>query len=62
MAFVLDCSVTMEWVFFDEASEAMDRLTQSLFEESAFVPALWPVEAGDVLIMTTQRGRIARND
>ena len=62
MAFVLDCSVTMAWVFSDEASEATDRLRESLIEDSAFVPALWPIETGNVLLMATRRGRIARND
>ena len=43
MAFVLDCSATMAWIFSDEASEATDRLRESLIEGSAFVPALWPM-------------------
>ena len=29
MAFVLDCSVTMAWVFPDEATESTDRLRES---------------------------------
>ena len=62
MAFVLDCSVTMAWVFSDEASEQTDRLRESLVDDSAFVPALWPIETGNVLLMATRRGRIARND
>lgn len=32
MAFVLDCSVTMAWLFPDEAAEATDRLRDSLPE------------------------------
>lgn len=62
MAFVLDCSVTMAWVFPDEATESTDRLRDSLIERSAFVPALWPVEVGNVLLVATRRGRITRND
>ena len=62
MAFVLDCSVTMAWVFSGEASAATDRLRESLIENSAFVPALWPIETGNVLLMATRRGRIARSD
>ena len=62
MAFVLDCSVTMAWVFSDEASEDTDRLRESLIDDSAFVPALWPIETGNVLLMATRRGRIDRND
>ena len=62
MAFVLDCSVTMAWVFSDEASDETDRLRESLIADSAFVPALWPIETGNVLLMATRRGRINRND
>ena len=62
MAFVLDCSVTMAWIFPDEASVLTNRLRESLVEDSAFVPALWPVETGNVLLAATRRGRIAKND
>ena len=61
-AFVLDCSVTMSWVFPDEASEATDRLRESLIEGCAFVPALWPVEVGNVLLTATRRGRISADE
>lgn len=62
MAFVLDCSVTMAWIFPDEASVLTNRLRESLVEDSAFVPALWPIETGNVLLTATRRGRIAKND
>lgn len=58
MAFVLDCSVTMAWLFPDEAIEATDQLRESLIETRAFVPSLWPVEVGNVLLAATRRGRI----
>ena len=58
MAFVLDCSVAMAWVFPDEASETTDRLRDSLIDDRAFVPSLWPVEVGSVLLTATRRGRI----
>ena len=58
MAFVLDCSVAMAWVFPDEASEATDRLRDSLLDGRAFVPSLWPVEVGSVLLAATRRGRL----
>lgn len=56
MAFVLDCSMTMAWVFLDEASEASDRLCESLVQDSAFVPALWPVEVGNVAVDGNPKG------
>ncbi len=62
MAFVLDCSVTMAWVFSDETSAATDSLRESLIDDSAFVPALWPIETANVLLMATRRGRIAKSD
>lgn len=58
MAFVLDCSVTMAWVFPDEATDATDWLRDSLVDSQAFVPSLWPVEVGNVLLTATRRGRI----
>ena len=62
MRFVLDCSVTMSWVFPDEASAATDRLRESMIEGHAFVPALWPVEVGNVLLTATRRGRITADE
>ncbi len=62
MAFVLDCSVTMAWVFPDEATEATNQLRDSLLESRAFVPSLWPVEVGNVLLAATRRNRIRVDD
>ena len=62
MAFVLDCSVTMAWVFPDEANESTDALLESLLKDSAVVPVLWPIEVGNVLLIATRSGRITEND
>ncbi len=62
MTFVLDCSVTMAWVFPDEATEETARLRDALREGRAFVPALWPIEVANVLLVATRRGRIAETD
>ena len=62
MPFVLDCSVTMAWVFPDEASEATGRLRDSLIDDRAFVPSLWPVEVGSVLLVAARRGRIGADE
>ncbi len=62
MTFVLDCSVTMAWVFPDEATEETARLRDALREGRAFVPSLWPVEVANVLLVATRRGRIAETD
>ena len=62
MAFVLDCSVAMAWVFPDEATEETGRLRDSLVTGRAFVPAIWPIEVGNVLRVATSRGRIRTED
>ena len=46
----------------DEASEATDRLRESMIEGRAFVPALWPVEVGNMFLTATRRGRIAADE
>ncbi len=61
MPFVLDCSVTMAWVFPDEATEATASLRDSLLNESAVVPPLWPTEVGNVLLAATRRRRITQS-
>ncbi len=62
MGFVLDCSVTVAWVFSDEAHQSTDALRESLLKDSAVVPVLWPIEVGNVLLVATRRGRIAEGD
>jgi predicted nucleic acid-binding protein len=62
MAFVLDCSMTMAWVFSDEANEFTEALRESLLKENAVAPALWPIEVGNVLLVAMRRGRIVRED
>jgi predicted nucleic acid-binding protein len=62
MAFVLDCSVTMAWVFPDEANASTDNLRESLARDSAVVPVLWPIEVANVLLLATRRGRISEEE
>ena len=62
MSFVLDCSVAMSWVFPDEATEDTDQLRESLVGGRAFVPALWPIEVANVLLVATRRRRIDRDE
>lgn len=60
--FVLDCSLTMAWIFPDEATDATDRFRDSLVDGRAFAPALWPLEVGNVILVATRRGRLAREE
>lgn len=58
-AFVLDCSATLPWVFADEASPGADGLLDQLVQgERAWVPALWHLELGNVLLGAKRRNRI----
>lgn len=58
-AFVLDCSATLPWVFVDEATPACDALLDQLGAGArAWVPALWHLELGNVLLGSKRRGRI----
>ena len=58
-AFVLDCSATLPWVFASEATPATDALLDALTGGGkAWVPALWHLELGNVLLGAQRRGRI----
>ena len=62
MPFVLDCSMTMSWIFSDEATESTDAVRDSLHTDYAIVPSLWSIEVGNVLLAATRRGRIRKSD
>lgn len=57
--FVLDCSATVPWVFASEATPETDALLDSLTAGAkAWVPALWHLELGNVLLGAQRKGRI----
>lgn len=58
MSFVLDTSVTMAWLFEDEATRTTEALLDRLKNEEALVPTLWTYEVGKVLLMAERRKRI----
>lgn len=62
MAFVLDCSVTMAWLFADEANARTNALRDSLLDNPAVVPTLWAIEVANAILSATKRGRLDRND
>ncbi|NCF32436.1 MAG: hypothetical protein GWP50_02565, partial [Proteobacteria bacterium] len=47
-AMVLDCSVTMAWLFMDEANKRTDTLLTLAIEQGALVPNLWHLEVANV--------------
>jgi predicted nucleic acid-binding protein len=57
--FVLDCSATLPWVFASEATAATRALQDDLAREGkAWVPALWHLELGNVLLGAKRKGLV----
>jgi predicted nucleic acid-binding protein len=54
---VIDCSVTMAWYFKDEATPYTNAVRAALASGRAAVPALWPLEVANVLLMGERRKR-----
>jgi predicted nucleic acid-binding protein len=59
---VVDGSVTGAWCLRDEHNAAADRLLATVAEEGGVVPALWPAEMANILVMAERRGRITAAD
>jgi predicted nucleic acid-binding protein len=57
--FVIDTSVAMAWCFEDDATEATDGVLDRLRDEQAAVPAIWPLEIANVLLVAERRGRLS---
>jgi predicted nucleic acid-binding protein len=62
MPFVLDCSMTMAWIFPDEATKGSTALRESLLEDYALVPTVWPLEVANVLLVATRRKRVQESE
>ncbi|MCU0578297.1 MAG: type II toxin-antitoxin system VapC family toxin [Desulfobacterota bacterium] len=56
--FVVDTSVVMSWCFQDETNPLTDFILDSLVRATAFVPAIWPLEIGNVLLVAERRQRL----
>lgn len=56
--FVVDCSIAMAWLFYDEATPKAAALLNRLATETALVPAWWFIEITNVLAMAERKGRI----
>jgi predicted nucleic acid-binding protein len=58
--FVLDASVAVAWCFADESTPAAWALLDRLQTAPAYVPALWAVEVGNILLGAEKRRRITQ--
>jgi predicted nucleic acid-binding protein len=61
-AFVVDCSVTMAWLFKDEATTHTTKLLRRLDAEIVLVPSLWFLEVANVLGIAERKGRVTSAD
>lgn len=59
MPYVGDASATLPWFFIDEATPWTERLLTRLLEgDTLVVPAHWPVEVGNVMLVAQRKRRI----
>jgi predicted nucleic acid-binding protein len=62
MPFVLDSSVALAWILPDERSTAVDEIADRLEGDFAVVPAVWPLEILNALLVASRRARISAED
>ncbi len=65
MAFVVDCSVSLAWFLEDERNAFTDSILRATLTADHWVPAVWPLEFANGLLMAQRRKRIdpaARRD
>lgn len=55
--FVLDCSMTVAWFFEDEANSYAQAVEDSFATAAAVVPAHWPLEVANALLVGERRKR-----
>jgi predicted nucleic acid-binding protein len=57
--FVVDNSVVMSWCFEDEGNSYTEAVLDSLADGEAFVPGIWPLEVGNVLLVAERKKRLS---
>ena len=60
--FVVDNSVVMTWCFQDAVSPYAEAVLDSLTEAVAVVPAIWPLEVINVLLVAERKRRLCVAD
>jgi len=58
--FVVDNSIVMSWCFEDEGNSYAEAVLESLEAGEAIVPAIWPLEAGNVLLVAERKKRLSQ--
>ncbi len=59
---MVDASVALAWCFPDEASDYADSVLPALEHQTIVVPAIWPVEVTNALLVGERRKRIRLPD
>jgi predicted nucleic acid-binding protein len=59
---VVDASVALAWCFPDEASEYADAVLSALEGRAILVPAVWPVEVANAVLVAERGKRISQPD
>jgi len=57
--FVVDNSVVMGWCFESEGNRYAETVLESLEAGEALVPAIWPLEVGNVLLVAERKKRLS---
>ena len=60
MALVIDCSVSLAWFLEDERNAFSDAILRATESSDTWVPAVWPLEFANGLLMAERRRRITR--
>ncbi len=60
--FVIDCSITMAWLFTDEKTPFSEKILDRLNDEQAVAPSLWTLEVINVLLVGEKRKRISMSE
>ena len=61
MTFVIDASTCLSWVLPDESpTEAAEAARLELRRQPALVPAIWPLEVANTLLVVERRSRLER--
>ena len=58
--FVADCSVTMAWCFENQADDFTRGVLTRLEEDEALVPAVWPLEIANAVVVAERRKKLSR--
>ncbi len=61
MPFVVDASVSIEWLMPDESSDLAEHALERLDGDEAFVPGLWWFEVRIALLSAERRTRLTRD-